>query len=168
MINNETLINQWIKWHSCLRKGKGKQFPTGLTYMLVHTLDRPDRCSFVISDDSDRRTIHCAADSDQTISPRWQDHMTYEGDHRDLLCYTDTRKVNKEIKHILCNSPPTKDPNPAHKENMNKCLNMEWVMWIRLRSVVSVCLVVDTCCWGPGAQLSEKATSSYSCLVVGY
>lgn len=88
MIKNETLINQLIKWHNCLKKGLTVN---GLTYLLVHTLDRPDRCSFVISDDSDCRTIHCAADSDQTISPRWQDHMTYEGDHRDLLCYTDTR-----------------------------------------------------------------------------
>lgn len=59
--------------------------------MLVHTLDGTDWCSFVISDDSHRRTIHRAADSHQTILPCWKDHMTYEGDHRGMLYYTDTR-----------------------------------------------------------------------------
>lgn len=69
MIENETLINQRVKWHSCLKKAW--RFKNGLTYMLGHTLDCRDQCSFVIADDSDSRTIHCAADSDQTISPRW-------------------------------------------------------------------------------------------------
>lgn len=39
--------------------------------MLAHTLDGRDRCSFMVSNDSDGRTIHRAADSYQAIFPRW-------------------------------------------------------------------------------------------------
>lgn len=58
--------------------------------MLVHTLDGTDWRSFVISDDPHRRTVHRAADSHQTILPCGKDHVTYGGEHRGLLYYTDT------------------------------------------------------------------------------
>lgn len=74
------------------------------------------------------------------------------------------RQVNKEMKHILCNLSPSRDPNPAHNENMNKCLNMEWVVWIK--DVASVWLVVNTCCWGR-AQHSVKEPAPTAVLLWG-
>lgn len=50
--------------------------------LFIHTLDGGNRRSFVVPDDTHRPSIHWAADSYQTILPRWKDHMTCRGPKR--------------------------------------------------------------------------------------